>query len=135
VLTVVFTNEALIHVVAAVAVIGLIGVRFERHAGSAHVLGVYLLAGLAGSLAFVATATATGVTDPSVGASAAFLGLVGARDGSHLRLPPPFPDGRRGPSSTDPEPLIRAWPSGRHSLCRPRAATPGPLGALVSGGS
>jgi membrane associated rhomboid family serine protease len=78
VLTVFFTNEALIHVVVAVAVIGLLGVRFERHAGSAHVLGVYLLAGLAGSLAFVATATATGVIDPSVGASAAFLGLVGA---------------------------------------------------------
>jgi hypothetical protein len=41
VLTVFLTNEALIHVV--VAVIGLIGVRFERHAGSAHLLGVYLL--------------------------------------------------------------------------------------------
>lgn len=41
-------------------------------------LGVYLAAGLAGSLALVATNAALGYVEPSVGASAAFLGLVGA---------------------------------------------------------
>jgi membrane associated rhomboid family serine protease len=77
-LTVCFASGALLHLVVAVLVIGLVGSRYERRVGAAHVLGVYLLAGLAGSCAFVATATATGYDDPSVGASAAFLGLVGA---------------------------------------------------------
>jgi membrane associated rhomboid family serine protease len=78
VVTVFFTAEALIHIAAAVLVIGIFGVRFERVAGSKHVLGVYLLAGLAGSLALVATAVLTGFDEPSNGASAAFLGLMGA---------------------------------------------------------
>jgi membrane associated rhomboid family serine protease len=78
VLTVFFTAEAVAHIAVAILVIGLFGGKFERAAGSGHVLVVYLLAGMAGSLAIVATATATGVGDPSVGASAAFLGLVGA---------------------------------------------------------
>jgi membrane associated rhomboid family serine protease len=77
-LTVFFTAEALGHLAVGVLVLGIIGVRFERIAGAVHVLGVYLLAGLAGSLALVATAAATGFDEPSVGASAAFLGLVGA---------------------------------------------------------
>lgn len=78
VFTVFFTAEVLIHIAAAVLVIGIFGVRFERVAGSMHVLGVYLLAGLAGSLALVATAVATGFAEPSNGPSAAFFGLVGA---------------------------------------------------------
>jgi membrane associated rhomboid family serine protease len=73
-----FTAEALAHVAVAVLVIGLVGGRFERVAGSAQVPAVYVVAGLAGSLAFVAAVGVTGVDDPSVGASAAFLGLVGA---------------------------------------------------------
>jgi membrane associated rhomboid family serine protease len=77
-LTVVFTAEALAHIAVAVLVIGLFGGKLERVAGSAHVLVVYLMAGLAGSLALVATASTTGFEEPSVGASAAFLGLVGA---------------------------------------------------------
>ncbi len=78
VFTVFFTAEVLVHIAAAVLVIGIFGVRFERVAGSMHVLGVYLLAGLAGSLALVATAVATGFAEPSNGPSAAFFGLVGA---------------------------------------------------------
>lgn len=78
VLTVFFTAEMLIHVAGAVLVIGLFGARFERIAGSGHALGVYLLAGLAGSLALVATAVATGFDEPSRGASAAFFGLLAA---------------------------------------------------------
>jgi membrane associated rhomboid family serine protease len=78
VLTVFFTAEMLMHIAGAVLVIGLFGARFERVAGSGHVLGVYLLAGLAGSLALVTTAAATGFDERSVGASAAFLGLMGA---------------------------------------------------------
>jgi len=77
-LTVFSTAEALIHISVAVVFIGIFGARFERVAGARHVLGVYLLAGLAGSLALVATAAATGFDEPSVGASAAFLGLMGA---------------------------------------------------------
>ena len=77
-LTVFFTAEALFHIAVAILVIGLFGPRFERVAGSVPVLAVYLLAGLAGSLAIIATATLTGHDETSVGASAAFLGLVGA---------------------------------------------------------
>lgn len=77
-LTVFFTAEQLFHIAGAVLVIGLFGARFERVAGSVHVLGVYLLAGLVGSIALVATAVVTGFDEPSVGASAAFLGLMGA---------------------------------------------------------
>jgi membrane associated rhomboid family serine protease len=78
VITVFFTAELLIHVAAAVLIIALFGGKYERIAGSVHVLVVYLIAGLAGSLALVATAAPTGHEEPSVGASAAFLGLVGA---------------------------------------------------------
>jgi membrane associated rhomboid family serine protease len=78
VLTVFFTAEVLIHVAGAVLFLVIFGVRFERIAGAGHLLGVYLLAGLAGSLALLATAAVTGFDEPSVGASAAFLGLMGA---------------------------------------------------------
>lgn len=77
-LTVFFTAEMLLHLAVAVLIIGLFGPRFERVAGSVHLLAVYMLAGLAGAFAIVATATVTGLDEPSVGASAAFLGLLGA---------------------------------------------------------
>jgi membrane associated rhomboid family serine protease len=77
-LTVFFTAEVLLHIAVAVLAVGLFGPKFERVAGPVHVLAVYLLAGLAGSLAIVATSTLTGLGEPSVGASAAFLGLLGA---------------------------------------------------------
>jgi membrane associated rhomboid family serine protease len=47
VLTVFFIAEVLIHIFAAVFIIGVFGAWFERIAGSRQVLGVYLLAGLA----------------------------------------------------------------------------------------
>jgi membrane associated rhomboid family serine protease len=84
-LTVFFTAEMLLHVAVAVLVIGVIGPRFERVAGPAHLLGVYLVAGLAGALAIVGTASVTGLDEPSVGASAAFLGLLGALAASPRR--------------------------------------------------
>lgn len=77
-LTVSFTAEAVRHIAIAVLVIVLFGGKLERVAGAVHVLAVYLVAGLAGSLALVTTAAATGFDEPSVGASAAFLGPVGA---------------------------------------------------------
>ena len=77
-LTVFFSTQVLVHIAGTVLIIGLFGPRIERFAGSAHLLGVYLLAGLAGSLALLATAEATGFDARSVGPSAAFLGLVGA---------------------------------------------------------
>lgn len=76
--TVFFAAEALPHIAVAVLVIAVFGSKLERVAGSVHVLAVYLIAGLTGSLALVATAVLTGFDEPSVGASAAFLGLVGA---------------------------------------------------------
>ena len=57
--------------------LAVVGARLERLACAGHTLAVYLLAGVAGSLAFVATAGPTGYDEASVGASAAFLGLVG----------------------------------------------------------
>jgi membrane associated rhomboid family serine protease len=78
VLTVFFTSEALIHIAAALLVIGLFGTMLERVAGPAHLLAVYLLGGLAGSLALLTAGAATGFDEPSVGASAAFLALMGA---------------------------------------------------------
>lgn len=77
-LTVFFTAELIFHIAVAVLAIGLFGPKFERVAGSVHVLVVYLLAGLAGSLAIIVTSALTGLDEPSVGASAAFLGLLGA---------------------------------------------------------
>jgi membrane associated rhomboid family serine protease len=77
-LTVFFTGEVLFHIVVAVLAIGLFGSKFERVVGSIHVLAAYLLAGLVGSLAIIVTSTLTGFDEPSVGASAAFLGLLGA---------------------------------------------------------
>jgi membrane associated rhomboid family serine protease len=77
-LTVFFSTEVLIHIAGTVLIIGLFGPRIERWAGPTHLLGVYLLAGLAGSLALLATAEATGFDERSLGPSAAFLGLVGA---------------------------------------------------------
>ncbi|TVR27771.1 MAG: rhomboid family intramembrane serine protease [Nitriliruptor sp.] len=77
-LTVFFSTRVLVHIAGTVLIIGLFGSRIERFAGSAHLLGVYLLAGLAGSLALVATAEATGFDARSLGPSAAFLGLAGA---------------------------------------------------------
>ncbi len=77
-LTVFFSTQVLVHIAGTVLMIVLFGPRIERWASSAHLLGVYLLAGLAGSLALVATAEATGFDARSLGPSAAFLGLVGA---------------------------------------------------------
>ena len=73
-----FSTQVLVHLAGTVLIIGLFGARIERFAGAAHLLGVYLLAGLTGSLALVATAEATGFDARSLGPSAAFLGLAGA---------------------------------------------------------
>jgi membrane associated rhomboid family serine protease len=74
-LTVMFTSGHVVHAVAAVAVLLLFGRVLERTAGSLHLVAVYLLAGLAGSVAFVLSA---GADDTALGASAAFLGVLGA---------------------------------------------------------
>jgi membrane associated rhomboid family serine protease len=78
-LTVLFTSASVAHLLVAVAVIVLAGGALERRVGSVNVLGVYLLSGLAASLA-MATAVSAGVTgtQTSLGASGAFLGLVAA---------------------------------------------------------
>jgi membrane associated rhomboid family serine protease len=82
VVTVMFTSGHLIHVAGAAGCIFFLGGALERRVGSAHLLGIYLLAGITGSIA-IATATSAGAGNPevSVGASAAFLGLLGALAG------------------------------------------------------
>ena len=79
VVTVMFTSGHLLHLAAAVGIILFLGGAVERRVGSLHLLGIYLLSGAAGSVA-VATASSAGAgnAEVSVGASAAFLGLLGA---------------------------------------------------------
>lgn len=76
-LTVMFTSANALHVLVAVLVLGLVGCGVERRVGPWHLLAVYVLSGLAGSLAVLTTSAATGYTDTSLGASAAFLGVLG----------------------------------------------------------
>jgi membrane associated rhomboid family serine protease len=77
-----FTSGHLIHVAGAVGCIFFLGGALERRVGSAHLLGIYLLAGVTGSIAVAAAASAgAGNPEVSVGASAAFLGLLGALAG------------------------------------------------------
>jgi membrane associated rhomboid family serine protease len=78
-LTVMFTSGHIAHLLVTIAVIVLAGGALERRLGSVHVLAVYLLSGLAASVA-MATAVSAGVADSetSLGASGAFLGLVAA---------------------------------------------------------
>jgi membrane associated rhomboid family serine protease len=78
-LSVAFTGANLLHLALAVGVILLAGGAVERRVGSLHLLGIYVASGVAGSMA-MATAASAGVdaSEISLGASAAFLGLVGA---------------------------------------------------------
>jgi len=78
-LSVAFTGTHLLHVALAVGVILLAGGALERRLGSLHLIGIYVASGVGGSVA-MATAASAGVdtSEISLGASAAFLGLVGA---------------------------------------------------------
>jgi rhomboid protease GluP len=78
-LTVMFTSGNIVHLLGTVAVIAIAGGALERRVGSVDVLAIYLLSGLAASAA-IATAVSAGVggSSTSLGASGAFLGLVGA---------------------------------------------------------
>jgi membrane associated rhomboid family serine protease len=78
-LTVMFTSGNIAHLLGAVVVIAVAGGALERRVGSVHLLAIYLLSGLAASAA-IATAASAGVggSERSLGASGAFLGLVGA---------------------------------------------------------
>lgn len=77
-LTVLFTSGHPLHLLAAVGVLLYLGAEVERIAGPTHLVLVYLLAGLVGSAAFVLLATPTGFDGTALGASAAFLGVLGA---------------------------------------------------------
>jgi membrane associated rhomboid family serine protease len=78
-LTVLFASAHIAHLLVTVAVIVVAGGALERRVGSVEVLAIYLLSGLAASVA-IATAVSAGVggSETSLGASGAFLGLVGA---------------------------------------------------------
>ena len=78
VVTVMFTAANVLHLAMAVVVVFLLGRELEHRAGSTHVLAVYVLTGLAGSLATTTHAELAGGGGLSLGASAAFLGLLGA---------------------------------------------------------
>jgi membrane associated rhomboid family serine protease len=76
--TAMFLHELVAHVVAMVAVLLVIGPALERVTSAAHMLLVYVVSGVAGALAAVAVANVFGWHEPSLGASAAVLGLVAA---------------------------------------------------------
>jgi rhomboid protease GluP len=76
--TVIVTAGNLLHLAGAVAFIFFFGRELERLAGGLHLLAVYVLAGVAGSIALTSVASTTGMDGVSLGASASFLGLFGA---------------------------------------------------------
>jgi membrane associated rhomboid family serine protease len=76
--SVIFTAGNLLHLAGAIAFILVFGRELEELAGGIHLLVVYVLAGLAGSLALTTLAGPTGLEGLSLGASASFLGLFGA---------------------------------------------------------
>lgn len=76
--SVIFTAGNLLHLAGAVGFVFVFGRGLEELAGGIHLLTVYLLTGLAGSIALTALAGPTGLAELSLGASASFLGLFGA---------------------------------------------------------
>lgn len=80
--TVAFTSGHVLHVLVAVAVVFFAGGALERRMGSWHVVGFYALSGVGGSVAMaiaaIAASAGAGGPEVSLGASAAFLGLLGA---------------------------------------------------------
>lgn len=80
-LTVMFVHELLVHLVLMVLMLAAFGPLLERAAGAVHVVAVYLLAGLAGSLGILSAAAAVpGWAEDGtiVGASAAVFGVTAA---------------------------------------------------------
>jgi membrane associated rhomboid family serine protease len=77
--TAMFLHELVAHMVAMVAVLLVIGPALERITSAGHMLLVYVISGVTGALAAVAVANVFRVMhEPSLGASAAVLGLVAA---------------------------------------------------------
>lgn len=76
--TVAFTSANVLHLLVAVAVLVVFGMEVEHLIGPGHLLAVYLLAGIGGAVATLAVAGPTEFSDTSLGASAAFLGVLGA---------------------------------------------------------
>lgn len=76
--SVIVASGNLLHLAGAVGFIFVFGRELERLVGGVHLLIVYVLTGLAGSLALTALAEPTGLDELSLGASASFLGLFGA---------------------------------------------------------
>lgn len=76
--SVIFTAGSLFHLAGAVGFILVFGRELEELVGGIHLLMIYLLTGLAGSLALTSLAGPTGLEGLSLGASASFLGLFGA---------------------------------------------------------
>lgn len=77
-LTVMFVHESIVHLGVMVLMLAGFGVLLEQRARSVDVVAVYLLAGLAGSLAVVAALAALETDGTLVGASAAVFGVAAA---------------------------------------------------------
>lgn len=75
-LTVMFVHEVIVHLGVMVLMLAGFGVLLEQRARGVHVVAVYLLAGLAGSLAVVAALAAFEADGTLVGASAAVFGVA-----------------------------------------------------------
>jgi membrane associated rhomboid family serine protease len=77
-LTVMFVHDNIVHLVVMVVMLAGFGALLEQRARSVDVVAVYLIAGLAGSLAVVATLAAFETDGTLVGASAAVFGVAAA---------------------------------------------------------
>lgn len=77
-LTVMFLHELVVHVALMVLMLAVFGALLENTARSWDVVAVYLLAGLAGSLAIMAFVAVFPTDETIVGASAAVFGVAAA---------------------------------------------------------
>ena len=77
-LTVMFLHENVLHLLVMVLMLAAFGMLLEQATSAGHVLAVYLLAGLAGSLAVLAALAVVEADGTLVGASAAVLGVAAA---------------------------------------------------------
>ncbi len=74
--TVMFLHEHIAHAALLVVVLLTFGITLERLTGARHVVLIYLVAGVVGSLAIVLASGAFGWDERMVGSSAAFHGII-----------------------------------------------------------
>jgi membrane associated rhomboid family serine protease len=76
--TVFFLHEVGVHIFGTMLIVFYAGSKLEKVIGSARLLLIFLLAGIAGSLSMLAVSSFVETSEVSAGASAAALGILGA---------------------------------------------------------